>query len=187
MDELGDFAADIMPTMIALLPTAPPAPEGESVALSREELEGVWEGWITIDSLTISGLPAEEQQACEEQMEMIKGRQLPTQMEFVPDSDETGMVTVIDEQGISGEDGDEPIPYRYGDGLMVMEATEDEVTSRFEGRTLQTSQGTVMAGTWTSMGKMDQSELGIAPGGSELPEVSIQGRWGLTRTGQVLR
>ena len=184
---LEEAMAGMIPTMMALFPTVPPVPQGQTAILSMEELEGMWEGWVSIDAVTISGMTPEDAQACEEQLAMIEGKQLPMGMDFYPESDEHGTVLMINEQQMDPDEVQEPVPYRYSDGVITIEADEAEGMSRFEGRTIQTGDGPVISGTWTSQVTAGEELLGAGGSSADSGELSIEGRWGLTRSPVAIR
>jgi hypothetical protein len=183
----GDLPEDLLLALVAMFPTAPPAPQGRDVVLSMEELEGLWDGWITIDSIAISGMPLDDQKACEDQMALIRGRQLPIGMDFYPESAGAGTVLMIKEQQMDPEEEDKPAPYRYRDGMLTIEAEEDQGVSRFEGRTIESDGETVISGTWTSRVIADEEMLGTGIDSPDSAELTLEGRWGLTRSPVAVR
>jgi hypothetical protein len=129
----------------------------------------------------------EDRQACEEQLAMIEGRQLPMGMDFYPESDEAGIVLMINEQQMDPDEAEEPVPYLYSDGMLTIEAEEEQGVSRFQGRTIQTGDGPVVSGTWMSRVIADEEMLGASGSSAASGELSLEGRWGLTRSPMAIR
>lgn len=164
---------ELLPSlMAAMLPEQDP-PRGALTVLSPEELGGLWEGWVTIDAVKLAGASPQDQKSCDEQLAAIKGRPMPTGMEFDSRSADSGMVTIINEQDGVGEPANEAVPYSYRNGVLTFEVSDAGSMTVFRGNTLRTDSGFAVAGTWSYEGRMDPESRGS-------PMVSIEGSWAVT-------
>ena len=170
--------AAIMPTIMAVMPTAPPVPVGQSVTLSQSDLNGRWDGYLTFDSVKLTSGTAEEQKACDDQLALIKGRQLPSGMKFDPTASDSGDVTMINKetnaQGTTSETEGDTSPYTYKGGTLTINTSDAESTTVLEGKALRTDSGFAIVGTWNAT----TADLNVAStgAGDKKPAV-ISGTW----------
>lgn len=177
------FSPDFLPTMMAAMPTAPAAPEGQTVILTADELGGSWDGWMTMDYMTFDKAPAEVQQGCDQTMSLVKGKALPMQMSFEPTDDASGIATTVTlsdgtSLGDASEDSTEEqdLPYTYTDGTLTILLEKDGSSIRYEARIVETGEGQAMTGTWAIEGPVDRT-----PTAEDKGNMSIGGVWTLTK------
>jgi hypothetical protein len=161
--------AQAIPTILASLPTAQPTPAGQVATLSQNDLAGTWDGWITIEVVSLKGASPEDQKACDEQLGFIKGRPIPSSMEFEPQGAGAGTVRIKSEEGEEPEG--EVLPYTYRNGVITISVEQDQARGSFEGKTIRTESGYAMTGTWKSDAAASPDEMVPADA------VTITGNW----------
>jgi len=97
---------------------------------------------------------------CEKQAQANMGKTQPYAMEFQPQAPDSGMVVIIGTDAETGEEKRQnPIPYRYTGGKVIVDTQQQGATIHMEGQVEAREKELVLAGSWVAKIVKDGAEL----------------------------
>lgn len=158
----GSGAPTVAPTVAGAgakpAATQPPAPTKAGAAqsrlqpatLSQADLNGTWTGtMIVIGAIIPADASPEEKAECEKQLAEAKAKPNPMEILFDAKAADSGTLAfTVKREGQKDQPGD-PVPYRYQNGMIVVDLSDKGASMRMDGRTGKIDGKSAIDGTWS--------------------------------------